>query len=465
MFVGITNTARDYAWGSPTAIAELLGREPSGAPEAELWLGAHAGSPARILNPEQVGGAETLADWIAADPQTALGAALAGAGVGTGAGAGAGDGDGAGAGASEADAAGAAPRLPFLLKVLAAGSPLSLQAHPSTERARIGFAVENAAGLPVTAPNRNSRDPFHKPELIFALSDTFEVLCGFRTLPHIHRIIDELRALDVATDDPQPGALDLLESHLVGPKPLRDTVDWLLRDGRGGDSGEVRWLVERVVALAEYAVFLAEGGAVISYATELATVQNLAQAYPGDPGIVIALLTNRMTLTRGEVLYLPAGNIHAYLSGLGVELMAASDNVLRGGLTPKHIDIDELLSVLDFTAGPVPLLPAVPAEPAGAGVAVYRPGVSEFELVHIQVPATDAVSAVPMRQVTLAGPAIVLCTAGGFLVAGAGASVRLSRGQSVYVTPDEGTLTFAGVGEAFLATVGAVGAVGAVIAE
>ena len=446
MFVGITNTARDYAWGSPTAIADLLGREPSGGPEAELWLGAHAGSPARIVNPEQVGGTETLADWIAADPQTALGAALAGAG----------------AGAAEADAAGAAPRLPFLLKVLAAGSPLSLQAHPSTDRARIGFAAENAAGLPVTAANRNYRDPFHKPELIFALSDTFEVLCGFRTLPHIHRIIDELRALDVATDDPQPGALDLLERHLVGPDPLRSTVDWLLRDGRGGDTGEVRWLVERVVALADYAVFLAAGGAIISYATELATVQTLARAYPGDPGIVIALLTNRMTLTRGEVLYLPAGNIHAYLSGLGVELMAASDNVLRGGLTPKHIDIDELLTVLDFTPGPVPLLAAAPtptpapAAPADAGVAVYRPGVDEFELVHIRVPAPTAGSAVPMRQVTLRGPAIVLCTAGGFLVAGAEASARLTRGQSVYVTPDEGTLTFAGAGEAFLATVGAV---------
>ncbi|MFO7690430.1 MAG: mannose-6-phosphate isomerase, class I [Cryobacterium sp.] len=436
MFVGITNTARDYAWGSPTAIAALLGRTPSGGPEAELWLGAHAGSPARIIDPDRVNGAATLAEWIAADPQTALGPALA----------------------AEGGAEGAAPRLPFLFKVLAAGSPLSLQAHPSTDRARIGFASENAAGVPITAADRNYRDPFHKPELIFALSDRFEVLCGFRTLPQIHRIIDELRALDVASDNPQPGALDLLERHLTGADPLRDTVDWLLRDGRGGDSGEVRWLVERVVALAEHAVFLAEGGAIISYATDLATVQMLAAAYPGDPGIVIALLTNHVSLTRGQALYLPAGNIHAYLSGLGVELMAASDNVLRGGLTPKHIDIDELLTVLDFTPGEVPLLTPEPVDTdsPGSGVAVFRPGVSEFELVHVDVPAAapGAGSAVPMRQVTLCGPAIVLCTAGGFLLAGAGESVRISRGQSVYVTPDEGTLTFAGAGEAFLATTG-----------
>jgi mannose-6-phosphate isomerase len=169
---------------------------------------------------------------------------------------------------------------------------------------------------------------------------------------------------------------------------------------------------------------------------------------------VIALLLNRVTLKRGEALYLPAGNIHAYLSGLGVEIMAASDNVLRGGLTPKHIDIDELLAVLDFAPSPVPRLAPIVLAP---GVNVYRPGVPDFELVHITAEAPVPVlrATVPMRQVTLHGPAIALCTAGGFLVAGAGASVTLKRGESVYITPDEGTLTFAGAGEVFLATTGA----------
>ncbi|TFD50830.1 mannose-6-phosphate isomerase, class I [Cryobacterium frigoriphilum] len=464
MFVGITNTPRNYAWGSPTAIATLLGREPSGQPEAELWLGAHAGSPAVITHPERVNGAQNLLEWITADPETALGSALASTAPT----------DAAGGPETPAEAS-AAPHLPFLLKLLAAAAPLSLQAHPSTERARAGFALENAAGIPVQAGNRNYRDPFHKPELIFALSENFEALCGFRGLAEIHRIIEELRALDVATEDPQSGAIDALEQHLTAPDPLQNTVDWLLRDGRGGDSGEVAWLVERVVALADHAAFLADGGAVISFATELATVRELAAAYPGDPGIVIALLLNRVTLKRGEALYLPAGNIHAYLSGLGVEIMAASDNVLRGGLTPKHIDIDELLAVLDFVPSPVPRLAPIERAP---GVNVYRPGVPDFELVHIQadapVPAPKAGSdgvasggagsadaagsltaAVPMRQVTLHGPAIALCTAGGFLVAGAGASVTLKRGESMYVTPDEGTLTFAGAGEVFLATTGA----------
>ncbi|TFC27285.1 mannose-6-phosphate isomerase, class I [Cryobacterium sp. TMT1-3] len=437
MFVGIANTPRNYAWGSTHAIADLLGRTSSGGPEAELWLGAHAGSPSVIEDPALVGGFSNLAEWIAAAPEAALGVDWA---------------------SREADAGGpaagrktVAPRLPFLLKILAAGRPLSLQAHPTTEQARAGFELENEAGIPVDAGNRNYRDPFHKPELIFALSDTFEALCGFRPLAEVRGIIAELRLLDLATEQPQAAVLDLLDNHLA--RGLSDTVDWLLRDGRGGDSGEVEWLVERVVALADHAAFLAEGGASIGYARELATVRALAAEYPGDPGIVLALLLNRISLKRGEAKYLPAGNIHAYLSGLGVELMAASDNVVRGGLTPKHVDIDELLAVLDFTPQHEPYLVPVVLAP---GVSVYQPGVTEFELVHIEADA-DAASAtpVPMRQITLTGPAIAICTAGGFLVAGAGSSRPLKRGQAVYVTPDEGTLTFAGTGEVFLAMPGA----------
>lgn len=423
MFVGISNTPRDYAWGSATAIADLLGRAASGRPEAELWLGAHPGCPSEISRPELTGGAANLAEWIRMDPAGALGAAHAGT-----------------------------ARLPFLMKILAAHSPLSLQAHPSPERAAAGYALENAAGIPLGAVDRNYRDPFHKPEIIFALSDTFEALCGFRDPRQIRSILAELRALDATMDDPQPAALLGLENRLVGDDALHDVVDWLLRDGRGGDSGEVSWLVERVVALAERAAFLIDGGAQVSFAAELATVRSLASAYPGDPGIVISLLTNLVSLKRGEVLFLPAGNIHAYLSGLGVEVMASSDNVLRGGLSPKHIDVDELLDVLDFTPLPVPYLaPELQAD----GVAVYRPDVPDFELAHISVPADAAAGAaagVPMRQVTLTGPAIAICTSGRFLVAGATSSLTLARGESVYITPAEGTLTFAGSGEVFLAT-------------
>jgi mannose-6-phosphate isomerase len=443
MFVGITNSPRQYAWGSHTAIASLLGTPPSGKPEAELWLGAHAGSPSRVVDPLAAGGASDLASWIAAAPDVALGAGWSVPGSGL--------------------TDGGAPRLPFLLKILAAGSPLSLQAHPTPARAREGYELENAAGIPLDAADRNYKDPFHKPELIYALSENFEALCGFRSLSSVRSVLDELRALDATTDDPQPAALDAFESRLGGVDPLRDAVDWLLRDGRGEDSGEVSWLVERVVALAAQAAFLADGGAKVDFQREFATVQSLASVYPGDPGIVISLLLNRVSLRRGEVLYLPAGNIHAYLSGLGVELMAASDNVLRGGLTPKHIDVDELLEVLNFQPVPVPYL--APAPESSVGVAVYRPDVPDFELVHVEAapsaPAALAADAagvspeVPMRQFTLSGPGIAICTAGGFLVAGAASSVSLKRGQAVYITPDEGTLTFAGAGEVFLATTAA----------
>ena len=425
MFVGISNTPRNYAWGSPTAIADLLGRPASGDPEAELWLGDHPGSPSQILRPELAGGATNLADWISADPAGALGADLA-----------------------------ESARLPFLLKILAAHKPLSLQAHPSPARAVAGFALENAAGIPLKAADRNYRDPFHKPEIIFALSETFQALCGFRDPHEIRSILAELRALDATMDDPQPAALLGLENRLVGNSALHDVVDWVLRDGRGGDSGEVAWLVERVALLAERAEFLIDGGAHVSFAAEWATVRSLARAYPGDPGIVISLLTNLVSLKRGEVLFLPAGNIHAYLSGLGVEVMASSDNVLRGGLTAKHIDVDELVEVLDFAPLPVPYLaPVLQAD----GVAVYRPEVPDFEMAHISVPADAApggaaAAGVPMRQVTLSGPGIAICTAGRFLIAGAESSFTLARGESVYITPDEATLTFAGSGEVFLAT-------------
>lgn len=458
MFVGITNTPRDYAWGSTSAIASLLGHESSGKPEAELWLGAHAGSPSVIIDPSVVGGARDLAAWIAASPEVALGAAALSRSTESSSGSSAPD--------ASASVPSTEPRLPFLMKILAAQSPLSLQAHPSPERALAGFELENAAGIPIDASGRNYRDPFHKPELIYALSETFEALCGFREVGEIRRIVGELRALDAATDDPQPGALNALESRLTGTEALHDVVDWLLRDGRGGDTGEVAWLVERVVALAEHAVFLGEGGAVVGFARELATVGELAGAYPGDPGIVLSLLLNRVSLARGEVLYLPSGNIHAYLSGLGVEVMAASDNVLRGGLTPKHIDVDELLDVLDFTTLPVPYLSPSSVAP---GVSVYRPDVPDFALVHIHADAlpsgqdatgpghyaqSSRLADVPMRQFTLTGPGIAICTAGGFLVAGGASSVTLRRGHSVYITPDEGTLTFAGAGEVFLATTG-----------
>ncbi|MFF1878060.1 mannose-6-phosphate isomerase, class I [Leifsonia sp. NPDC058230] len=406
MFVRIGNTPRDYAWGSTTAIAGLLGTEPTGRPEAELWLGAHPGSPSVILDPARTGGSRDLAEWIARDPRAALGSGQT--------------------------------QLPYLLKVLAAAGPLSLQAHPSTAQAQAGFARENAAGIPIDSPDRNYKDAAHKPELIFALSDPFEALCGFRDVAASRELFRRLAT--VSGDDGSP--ISTFADTLVGEPPvvLRRATEWLL----GGDPA-VADLVRAVVAGAASVEPDANAAAARDdLAVAADTVRMLAEAFPGDPGIVLALLLNRVTLRPGQVLYLPAGNIHAYLRGLGIELMAASDNVLRGGLTPKRIDVPELVSILDFS--PIEASPLAPERPA-PNVEVFRPDVPDFTLDHVVVGGEVATA-----SVHLPGAAIALCTAGRVTLTGATGHIDLGRGDSVYVTPDEGDLTVAGDGTVFVAT-------------
>jgi mannose-6-phosphate isomerase len=419
VFTALANTPRDYAWGSTTAIAELLGREPSGGPEAELWLGAHDGSPTRVVDPTAAGGATTLAEWIQRDPATTLGALADGLRPGDG------------------------PGLPFLLKVLAAGGPLSLQAHPDLHRARRGFRDEEERGIPMDAPHRNYKDPLHKPELIYALSDEFHALCGFRPLAEVRQVFTLLLTLDASGPDSDPAVIRSVLARLTGSEAdvLRDVFAFLM-----GGGSEVRRLVDRVTLLAR----LASDRQCREFSTEMRTVRELADAYPGDPGIVTSLLLNRVTLRRGEALYLPAGNIHAYLHGLGIELMAASDNVLRGGLTPKHVDVPELLDVLEFQALPVPYLEP---EHAAPGVELYRPDVPDFLLARIAPATRDAAAGGEGASVvTVDGPAIVLCTSGAVAIRGEASSADLVRGDAVFVTPDEGRLVITGEGEAFLAT-------------
>ncbi|CAN5128969.1 mannose-6-phosphate isomerase, class I [soil metagenome] len=434
MFVQITNTPRDYAWGSERAITDLLG-EPAGVtPQAELWLGTHPGSPSVIVDPGQVGGARTLAEWIANDPARASG----------------GHGSPSTAPHVASDARSlrpTGPHLPYLLKILSAERPLSLQAHPTLSAARAGFARENAEGLAPDAPNRNYKDALHKPEVIFALSERFEALCGFRPVAEIHGIIGVLKAADARAAVPEPELLGALESRLRGDahEALRTAMEWMLSGGE-----QVLALVRQMTALVGgegsgtdgAAPGLLEG----EYAAALTTVRDLAEEYPGDPGVVISLLLNRVTLNRGEALFLPAGNIHAYLKGLGVELMAASDNVLRGGLTPKHIDVPELLNVLVFDPLPVPYLR--PGHPS-AGIEVYQPDVIDFELVRVTPAEGQDARYLPL------GPAIVICTSGSVTVSSATGSAVVAHGTSFYITPDEGELTFSGAGELFLAGPGA----------
>ncbi|MDP4334832.1 mannose-6-phosphate isomerase, class I [Curtobacterium sp. A7_M15] len=383
MFLGITNTPRDYAWGSVTAIPELLGRTVTGAPQAELWLGAHPGSPSVVVNPAMVGGADTLLDWITAEPQDALGPDRTG--------------------------------LPFLLKVLAAAAPLSLQAHPTPEQAREGYEREEAAGVPIDDPARNYKDPFPKPELVVALSERFEALSGFRPVADT---LADVEALDAGS-----GRLGPLAAHLQ--HGLEDTVRWL-ETGDSSAQAVVQAVSDLAAALADDAL-----------TPNTATVRDLAASYPGDPGIVVSLLMHRVTLAAGEAMYLPAGNIHAYLDGLGIELMAPSDNVLRGGLTPKHVDVPELLRVLDFTAYPAPVLAP---ESVAPGVERFAPDGVGFALLRVTGDGRP-VGLASGGVAPLHGPSIAICTAGAVTLVGATSATLLRQGESCYITPDEGDVT------------------------
>ena len=368
LFVGIVNTPRDYAWGSSTAIPELLGVPPTGGPQAEYWLGTHPGSPARLT------GGGSLAELVP---------------------------DG----------------LPFLLKVLAPETPISLQAHPSIAQAQAGFAREEAAGIAIDAPDRNYKDRNHKPEMVYALSDPFRALAGFRP-------VDETRAVL----KPVAAAVPLLD-RLTGDQDLRDVFAWLL-------SGEPE-IAELTAALS----------AVQERGASWETVRRLAKYYAGDPGIPISLLLHTVTLAAGEAIYLPAGNIHAYLHGVGVELLASSDNVLRGGLTSKHVDVPGLLEILDFRPLPAPYLRPEVVEP---GVAVFRPDVPDFVLT---VVSPDAAARGVDVAIAGGGPVIAFLTSGAVTLDGAEASHTLEQGGAAFVSGEQ-SIHVRGDGLLFLASNG-----------
>lgn len=398
MLLPLTNTPRDYAWGSTTAIAQLRGGVVTGKPEAELWLGAHPGSPALIEDGTLV----PLHEWIAADPDRAL--------------------DGA-------------DRLPFLLKILAAAKPLSLQAHPSRAQAQAGFARENAAGIPLDSPIRNYRDDEHKPELIVALSDEFIALSGFRPLA---QSLHDLQA--IADCAPEPGLaafIDELRDRALGSS--RAALTWALESLlRGGEPAR-----KIAVALAQAA---STEQAVTRAPATTATIRTLAAEYPGDPGVVIGALLNRVVLDRGESLFLPAGNVHAYLKGLGVELMSSSDNVLRGGLTSKHIDVDELLRIADFE----PLTdPRLEARVLGDHLTGYIPPLSDFLLFRY-----EGFEAGPRDEefLPLRVAAIAFCVSGQALLGGKNSALTLNQGEACFITGDEQTLNISGHAEVFIAT-------------
>jgi len=384
----LRNTIQPYAWGSRTALAELMGRpSPSAGPEAELWLGAHPGAPSEL---ERDGRVETLDAVIAAAPAQALGPRAAQA---------------------------FAEQLPFLLKVLAAARPLSLQAHPTEAQARAGFAREDAEDIPRDSPVRNFRDPHHKPELIVALTP-FSALCGFRAVGETLKLLRGLGVpeltphLEVLISD---GPAAFLARVLTLPGPERDALA----------RGVAEAVAQRPVP---------------GFEAECAWGVKLAQQYPKDAGVVGALCLNLVELAPGQGLFLAAGILHSYLEGVGIEVMANSDNVLRGGLTPKNIDVPALLQVLSPDAGPARVL-----TPEGAPEAVYDTPAAEFRLSRLDV----------RQRVTLErwGPDILLVTKGRVRVSAGGAEQALAQGESVFVPFSDGPVAVDGEGTVFRATV------------
>jgi mannose-6-phosphate isomerase len=371
----LRNGVQNYDWGSPDAIPQFLGDETANTPVAEVWIGTHPLNPSAAIDGE--GNERPLAE-IAGD-------------------------------------------LPFMVKLLAADRPLSLQVHPSRSLAEIGYAREEAAGTPLDAPERVYKDRNHKPEMVYALS-TFDSLIGFRPTAEIVRVLGPLdtpitqRLVDDLRADP-------------GFAGIVRRVEWLLSEQV--DPAEVHEIIESCRRLASLGMDIKRA---------YATVDEIAQHHPDDIGVVISLMLNRMTLQPGEAAYLETGVMHAHLHGLCLEVMATSDNVLRAGLTTKHIDAAGLVACLDHGMARI----ARVTPDFVADTEVFSPAHVEFALAVTQISsaAPDGV------ELVRADGSVLICTGGEVVVESeAGEKITLSRGESVYLGPNDSRAVVHGLGE------------------
>ena len=372
----LENEIKDYAWGSAEMIPLLLG-EPNTQKEpwAELWMGIHPGGPSKTT----VRGKTVLLGEIT--------------------------------------------ELPFLFKFLAAGKPLSIQAHPNLSQAKEGFERENKAGIPALDPKRNYRDPNHKPEIVCALTD-FTAMAGFRKPEETL----ELLSLAEGTENLRAALKDGYRSFLSALFGMNETERKILNDS--------------VLASAcdNHQKINTEKKLLIKLCGEL------AQSYPCDPGIISPLYLNVINLKPFEALFLPAGILHAYIGGFAMECMANSDNVLRGGLTPKHIDIQELLSVLSFD----PFVPQIllPERTSSPGCYSYAGSCREFSLFLIQNPVMTAGPAQPPKTELDKKEMGIFAVYSGAVEISAGQNrIVLKKGESVFINRREKgeSLRFSGI--------------------
>ena len=395
------NQIQPYPWGSTTAIAELTGQtNPVGTPQAELWMGAHPAAPSAVDTPE---GRLPLTELIAAEPNAQLGAASL-KHFGT--------------------------RLPFLLKVLAAQKALSIQLHPTRAQAQAGFAAEEARGVPRGAAERVYVDDWPKPEILCALT-RFEALAGLRPAAEAGRALDGLGV---------PALAPIAAELAADPRP--ETVAHALATLLSWPVADRAELVAQVVAAATWAAV--KPG---EFARAYDAVRRISADHPGDIGLVCSLLLNHLVLEPGQALFMGAGGVHAYIHGTGIELLANSDNVIRAGLTPKHIDIPELLRVLD----PAVTVPVLAARQESPGVEVYDTPVPEFRLRRLTVDGEPV--AVPGDG----EPRIILCVGGEAEVRQGDDDdevLALASGASCFLAAEDSPVRVTGRATLFLASPG-----------
>ncbi|MEJ2285317.1 MAG: mannose-6-phosphate isomerase, class I [Desulfobacterales bacterium] len=391
------NTLQKYAWGSTSAIQALLGdTDLAHEPAAELWMGAHPKAPSLVRYKGQW---MSLTDLIARQPQAILGSGVA----------------------EKFN-----HQLPYLFKVLAAAKPLSIQAHPGLEQARQGFENENKKGIPLNAAHRNYKDPNHKPECICALS-AFWALYGFRKISDILLLMGSTcpvaleNELEQLKTDSDAGGLKLFFTKLMTMafKQRKQVIDEVTRQvqQRREENPAYDWTAR------------------------------LAAEYPDDIGLLAPLFLNLIRLNPGQALFLPAGELHAYLEGTGIELMANSDNVLRGGLTPKHIDVAELLKVLNFKPRRVEILQA---RHKTATEKIYVTPAEEFTLSAISVSA-----GFDYHASDTPGAEILLCIEGEGRLEddGSHVGVHIKKGDSAIISAATGSYSLKGEGAFYKAAV------------
>ncbi|MDV0513611.1 mannose-6-phosphate isomerase [Citrobacter portucalensis] len=379
----LINSVQNYAWGSKTALTELYGiANPTQQPMAELWMGAHPKSSSQVLGAD--GQTVALRDVIEHDKSALLGEAVAQR----------------------------FGELPFLFKVLCAAQPLSIQVHPNKHNSEIGFAKENAAGIPMDAAERNYKDPNHKPELVFALTP-FLAMNAFREFSDIVSLLQPVSAAHPAIahflEEPSAERLSYLFASLLNMQDEeKSNALAILKSALNSQQGEP-WQ----------------------------TIRLIADVYPNDSGLFSPLLLNVVKLNPGEAMFLFAETPHAYLQGVALEVMANSDNVLRAGLTPKYIDIPELVANVKFVAKPANQLLTTPVE-------------SDGEL-DFPIPVDDF--AFSLHELTTSGAdisqqsaAILFCIEGEAVLSKDEQRLVLRPGESAFIGANESPVNISGAG-------------------